>query len=110
MTAPLPSGRSARPLAPRARWHRLGSVRSLPALCLLGLLLLGSSPAGAAERGFELGAEAKSALSGIQDLWAQWLAAMEKDEYRRASTVFEQLHGSHLDLGMRALPDLALAA
>ncbi|MFN7962917.1 MAG: tetratricopeptide repeat protein [Thermoanaerobaculia bacterium] len=85
-------------------------MRSLPALCLLGLLLLGSSPAGAAERGFELGAEAKSALSGIQDLWAQWLAAMEKDEYRRASTVFEQLHGSHLDLGMRALPDLALAA
>ncbi len=60
--------------------------------------------------GFELTPEAKRALVRLEEQWDQWTAALEGQEYKRASTVFEGLSGSIRDLGMSAVPDLAVAA
>ncbi|HEX4951893.1 MAG TPA: tetratricopeptide repeat protein [Thermoanaerobaculia bacterium] len=60
--------------------------------------------------GFELTPEAQRSLVRLEEQWDQWTAAIEGQEYKRASTVFEGLSGSIRDLGMSAVPDLAVAA
>jgi tetratricopeptide (TPR) repeat protein len=83
---------------------------------LVGLALLAPvRPAAAAAptglvASFELKGDAQQSLALLQDLWLQWLTAINSEEYRRADTVFAQLRSSVALLGFRAVGDLAAAA
>ena len=80
------------------------------ALALLALAAAGRAAPAAAEERIELTPVVQQSLLHLQELWIQWLAAFNQDNPKRTGEVLSELMATTEQLGMEALPDLALAA
>ncbi len=88
----------------------MGRLRRWCALAALGLLAA-AAPAGAAgDEPVELTPTVQASLLQLQELWIQWLAAYNQDNPERTGELLSDLVATSQQLGMEALPDLAVAA
>lgn len=108
-------------MASSGRWRT-----SWLAVCLVLALALAPAPAGAqpparplavppertasVQTGLELSVPVSQALQRLQEQWLQWMGAFYQGNQAHADAALASLLGTALQIGMKRLPDLSLAA